>query len=303
MLVLSGGTGTPKLLEGLKRVVPEEEITVIVNTAEDLWVSGNLVCPDIDTVLYLFANKIDTDKWWGIRGDTFKTHERLKSLGLREILKTGDEDRSTHILRSELIRGGASLTEATLEVARRLGIRARVLPMANEEVASIIETSMGELHFQRFWVELKGEPEVYGVRLRGIKKASLSREVLEALRSEEDVIIGPSNPITSIGPILAVGKMRKRLERKRVVAVSPLIGDWPVSGPAGKLMRAKDLEVSSKGVAEYYRGLLEVFVIDERDPWSPGDNKFEVRRTDILMTSVEESVRLARFICSILEEL
>jgi len=303
MLVLSGGTGTPKLLEGLRRVVSEEEIKVIVNTAEDLWVSGNLVCPDIDTVLYLFADKIDPEKWWGVRGDTFKTHDCLKSLGLGEILKIGDEDRSIHILRSEMIRGGASLTQATLEIARRLGIKARVLPMANEEIATIIETPLGDMHFQRFWVGLRGESEVYGVRFRGIEKASLSKEVLEALHSEDEVIIGPSNPITSIGPILEVGGMRKHLERKRVVAVSPLIGDRPVSGPAGKLMRAKGLEVSSKGVAEYYRGLPDVFVIDERDPWSPGDNKFEIKRTDTLMTSAEKSVRLARFICSILEEL
>lgn len=295
MIILSGGTGTPKLLAGMRKIIPEEEITVIVNTAEDTWVSGNLVCPDIDTVLYLFADTIDAAKWWGIRDDTFTTHESLQEIGHHETMRIGDRDRATHILRSELIRNGYSLTEAISELTRFSGIKATVLPMTDHEVATQIITPAGSMHFQDFWIAHAGSPEVSGIRIRGIEDAAPSEAVLSALDEDDHILIGPSNPVTSIGPILALSGMREILREKKVVAISPIIGDAPVSGPAGRLMRACGYEVSSAGVLECYRDLPDVFIIDQEDiEIETGD--VEIIRADTLMTSIDKSVALSRLV-------
>jgi len=294
MIILSGGTGTPKLLRGLRNIIPEEGITVIVNTAEDRWVSGNLVCPDIDTVLYTFAGIIDERKWWGIRDDTFCTHEALKKLGYRESMKLGDQDRATHVFRSELIRSGHTLTETTERLRSSLRIKAKVLPMTNDSVATMIDTPNGEMHFQDFWIAHKGEPDVLNARFDGLDAAKPTPEVMSALDSEDVVIIGPSNPITSISPILELKGVIPILQKKHIIAISPIVGDKPVSGPAGKLMRAKGYEVSSAGVAQCYEDFLDVLVVDRKDDCALPDIK--VVKTDIMMATLAESERLARFI-------
>lgn len=303
MIVLSGGTGTPKLIQGLRRLMQDEKITVIVNTAEDIMVSGNLVSPDFDTVLYLFSGVLDDTKWWGIKDDTFRTCEALKKIGVNEKLTIGDLDRTTHIFRSELMRKGASLTKVTLRISSVMGIKARILPMCDEKVDTMINTTQGLMHFQDFWVGKRGEPEVLGVKLAGIEKAKPTREVLEALGSEENVIIGPSNPITSIGPILALKRMRKILAKKKVIAVSPIIGNSPVSGPAGKFMRACGFPVSPKGVAECYGDILDVMVIDKRDTVDEKDFQVRTVRCDTLMDSVEKSEALAGFILELFRDI
>ncbi len=294
MIILSGGTGTPKLLRGLRNIIPEENITVIVNTAEDRWVSGNLVCPDIDTVLYTFAGIIDERKWWGIRDDTFYTHEALKKLGYRESMKLGDQDRATHVFRSELIRSDHTLTETTERLRSSLSVKAKVLPMTNDPIATMTDTPEGEMHFQDFWIAHKGEPDVLNVRFDGLDAAKPTPEVMSALNSEDVVIIGPSNPVTSIGPILGLKGVIPILQKKHIIAASPIIGDKPVSGPAGKLMKAKGYEVSSAGVAQCYEDFLDVLVVDRKDECAlPG---IKVVKTDIMMTTLAESERLARFI-------
>lgn len=293
MIVLSGGTGTPKLLQGLRKLVPDEEITVIVNTAEDIMISGNLVSPDVDTVLYLFSGQLDDTKWWGVRDDTFSSYTALKKMGVNEKLLIGDSDRATHIFRSELMRKGADLTQATKQLSTALRINARVLPMCDEKVDSMINTPQGEMHFQDFWVGKHGEPDVLDVRIKGIEKAKPTQEVMEALSSDDKVIIGPSNPITSIGPILALKYIRGILSFKNVIAVSPIIGNAPVSGPAGKLMKAQGLPVSSKGVAEFYGDFLDIMVIDEKDTANEKEFPMRTERCDTLMTSVEKSQALA----------
>lgn len=294
MIVLSGGTGTPKLLQGMRRLVPDEEITVIVNTAEDIMMSGNLVSPDVDTVLYLFSDQLDDMKWWGIRDDTFHTYTALKKMGINEKLMIGDKDRATHILRSELMRKGASLTRATFQLSTALHIRARILPMCDEKVDTIITTPQGEMHFQDFWVGEHGQPDVLDITIKGIEKAKTSQEVMEALGSDDNVLIGPSNPITSIGPILSLKYMRRILSTKKVIAVSPIIGDAPVSGPAGKFMRTEGLPVSSNGVAEFYRDILDIMVIDHKDTSEEKDFPVRTVRYDTLMTSAEKSEALAK---------
>ena len=306
MIIFSGGTGTPKLLDGLKEILPPEELTVVVNTAEDLWVSGNLISPDLDTVLYLFSDQIDRKKWWGIEKDTFRTYERMQELGIEESMKLGDMDRATHIIRSNFIRDGASLTDATVKLASLFGIEANILPMSDDPVSTYIETSQGVMHFQDFWIGKRGEPDVRGVDIRGVSEASISPKVLEALEKEENVLIGPSNPITSIGPIISLPRMKEILQKKKVVAVSPIIGNAPVSGPAGKLMPACGCEVSSMGVAEYYQDFLDAFVFDERD--RADEFAFErigchASRADTLMTSTEKSKELAEIVIGLFDNI
>jgi len=303
MIVLSGGTGTPKLLQGLRLLIPDEEITVIVNTAEDITVSGNLVTPDIDTVLYLFSGQLDDTKWWGIKDDTFRTYHALKKLGISEKLMIGDADRAVHIFRSELMRKGENLTEATLQLSRRLGIKARILPMCDEKVDTMIKTPQGFIHFQDFWVGARGETDVLGIHIEGIEGARPTKVAIGVLSSEDNVIIGPSNPITSIGPILALKGMRKILEQKKVVAVSPIIGNAPVSGPAGKLMVASGFPVSSKGVAECYGDILDILVIDQKDTIDEKDLEVRAVRCDTMMTSVEKSKAVAKNILELFRDI
>jgi LPPG:FO 2-phospho-L-lactate transferase len=303
MIILSGGTGTPKLLVGLKRVFEEEEeLNIIVNTAEDMWISGNLVCPDIDSVIYALAGIIDEQKWWGIRDDGFVTHTALKKLNHDERLMLGDRDRATHITRSELLRQGKRLTDATALLARSFGIAAKIkiLPMTDDPgaVSTRIHTPEGELHFQDFWVSKKGEPDVLDVSFDGIEGVKPSEEVMNVLESgsEEVVLIGPSNPITSIGPILSLEGVREQLKRKKVVAISPIVGNEPVSGPAGKFMRAKGFEVSPYGVFKCYEDFLDVLIIDTGDECRVEDKELKVLKTDIMIRNDADSERLGMFL-------
>ncbi len=297
MIVLSGGTGTPKLLVGLKRVFGEEQLKVIVNTAEDMVVSGNLVCPDIDSVIYTLAGMIDRDRWWGVANDSFYTHTTLKRLGYEEQMRIGDRDRATHILRTELMNRGMSLTEATRELAAKFGITADILPMTDEAVSTKIITPAGKLHFQEFWVKESGEPEVLDVQFEGIEEAKPTEAVLRALNAEHVVLIGPSNPITSIGPILSLRGIRELLKRKKVIAISPIVGDKPVSGPAGKFMAAKGFEISIFGVYKCYEDLLDVLVIDKSDRSTELEGaEVQVLKTDIVLRNEVDSERLGRFI-------
>jgi len=300
VIVLSGGTGTPKLLQGLRKLVPDEEITVIVNTAEDIVISEAFVSPDIDTVLYLFSGSLDVQKWWGIRNDTFHTNKALKELGYSEKLMLGDADRATCIFRSQFLREGKSLTEATLQLCKSLRVKARILPMCDEKVDTMISTPEGVMHFQNFWVGKKGVPDVLDVKIEGIKNAKPTKEVIEVLDSQDCVIIGPSNPITSIGPILALQGMREILARKKVIAVSPVIGHSPVSGPADKLMAACGFEVSSRGVAKCYGDILDFMVIDEKDTADEANFDMKTVKFDTMMTSVEKSEALAKRIITLL---
>lgn len=304
MIILSGGTGTPKLLNGLRSLIPPEDITVVVNTAEDIWVSGNLITPDIDTILYLLSGRLDTEKWWGVAGDTFRTHETMKSSGFDEGMMLGDLDRATHIMRSDILRNGGTLTSSIRKLCGAFGIRTDILPMSEDPVSTMITTPQGKMHYQDFWVKNHGEPDVVDVSMDGISDAAIAPAVLEALEMDDKMLIGPSNPITSIGPILALTGMRKILKQKKVVAVSPIIGKEPVSGPAGKLMQARGFEVSSVGVAMCYQDIVDVFVIDERDTADISDFDdigCEIVRADTLMKSVDVSVELSKQILGIFE--
>jgi LPPG:FO 2-phospho-L-lactate transferase len=294
--ILSGGTGTPKLICGLKEV--SDDFFIVVNTAEDVWVSGNKICPDIDSVIYTLSDLIDTERWWGVKGDTFITHERLKVLGFDEKMMIGDFDRATHIFRSNLLRHGKSLVEATKILKERFGIKQEIYPMCNEDVSTIIETNEGAMHFQEFWIGRRGEPAVRGVIFKGIERAKMPDEVKKMLKGCDEVIIGPSNPITSIGPIISVRGYAEILKRKRVLAVSPIIGNRAFSGPAAKLMRGLGYEVSPIGVAEIYKDFIDVLVIDRRDS-NYEINFAEVVKANTVMRRKEDAIQLASFLLSL----
>ena len=296
MLVLSGGTGTPKLLLGLKEIVKPEDLSVVVNTAEDLWLSGNYISPDVDSVLYTLADMIDEKRWWGIKGDRTLTHDFLIAMGFKEKLQVGDKDRAVHIFRSELLRRGAKPCQATAVLAEALGVLQQVIPMTDDPVSTMVCTQEGIMHFQEFWVDRRGKPDVKGLSFAGLDKARPSQSFLDMLDREDEILIGPSNPVTSIGPILGLKGVREKLKRKKVIAVSPFIGDRPVSGPAAKFMTALEYPVSDDGVRQML-GKVDLFVVDKKSSYH-GDCLHMSTR----MRTKRESLKVAKELMELIRE-
>src|SRR5271157_5032335 len=199
---LSGGTGTPKLLQGMRGHIKDEDISVVVNTGEDIWISGNHMSPDIDTVMYLFLGNLNTTTWWGIAGDTFTTHEALKKFQTDEYIAIGDQDRAFHIARGDLLRKGESLTAATRQLCMKSGIRARILPMTDTPVTTMVRSTGKFIHFQEYWVRCRGAIPIDAVKRTPDPSPPATREVLDAIKNAGAVVIGPSNPVTSILPII-----------------------------------------------------------------------------------------------------
>ena len=259
--VLSGGTGTPKLLQGIKEIVDTKELTIIVNTLENDYFSGVYVSADIDTVLYTMSDMINDEFWYGVKGDTFITHERLAEIGCPELLRIGDIDRATKIQKTQLMEK-YGLARACEIQAKNMGIESRIIPMSEENSEITIVSDIGELEFHDFLIKHQSEPEVLDLRFSNVAP---SEGVVDAIRNSKAVIIGPSNPITSILPILSLEGVREALKDTYVIAVSPIIGSDAVSGPASKFMKALDIEVSSVGVADLYKDFLDNIVIDDKD--------------------------------------
>ena len=295
---LSGGTGTPKLLRGMQKVMDRHEIAVIVNTAEDIWISGNHISPDIDTVMYLFAGILNTDTWWGVRNDTFTTHDETTRLGIDEFIAVGDRDRAVHIARGELMRNGMRLTNATKILCERFGVRETVLPMTDTEVTTQVVTDLGLIHFQEYWIRAKGKIDIQKVVRSYDVPPVATEEVLTTIEASDAVVIGPSNPITSILPILSCEGLKPALKEKFVVAVSPFIGHAPVSGPAGALMEAAGYDPSAIGTFNCYDGIPDIFVQDIRDDVEVSHSV----RFDTLMTDEDKSVAFARDVLSLIEK-
>ena len=289
---LSGGTGTPKLLRGMRELLDERDIAVIVNTAEDTWLSGNHLSPDIDTVMYLFAGILDTNRWWGIKGDTYITHDLLARLGIDEYIAVGDQDRAIHAARGEMLRGGMRLTEITRALCRALDVRATVLPMTDSTVTTYVRTPRGEIHFQEYWVKHRGDMAIDGVIRKFTEPPIATGEVIGAIEASDAVVIGPSNPVTSISPILECAGVREALRRQRVIAISPFIGDAPISGPAAALMQAFGKEPSSAGTCALYEDFVDIFIQDIRDPVELEG----AMRLDTLMINRGKSLDLAKSI-------
>lgn len=293
--ILSGGTGTPKLLQGIKEVVDTKDLSIVVNTLENDYFSGVYVSADIDTVLYTMADMINDETWYGVKGDTFITNERLAELSSPELLRIGDIDRATKIQKTLLMQNH-SLEESVDIQARQMGIDSKIIPMSNEDSEIKIVTDIGELEFHDFLIKHQSEPEVKDVVFSKVKPAD---GVIDAIKNSEAVIIGPSNPITSILPILSLDGVKEALKDTFVVAVSPIIGNDSVSGPASKFMKALDIEVSSVGVAKLYQEFLDVLVIDEQDE-NLKENLIEIINkviiTNTIMNSSDAKINLAKII-------
>ncbi|MHA1595977.1 MAG: 2-phospho-L-lactate transferase [Candidatus Baldrarchaeia archaeon] len=296
--VLSGGTGTPKLLKGLLRVIPQRDLTIIANTADDIELYGLYISPDVDTIIYLLAGLLDEEKWWGIRGDTFHFVEMMRRYGEEAWFNLGDRDLAIHVIRTRLLRRGWKLSEVIKKICSSLSIEATILPMTDDRVETRIITSDGRnIHFQEFWVKYRGNICIKDVIFSGIEKARPADGVIDAIESSKGVIIGPSNPITSIGPIVSIKGIREALRDKSpVIAISPIVGNKPVSGPAAQLMKAKGVEVSSLGVAELYSDFLDIFIIDKRDQNLKDEIEglgIKVIVADTIMDNDEKRMRLA----------
>jgi LPPG:FO 2-phospho-L-lactate transferase len=290
--ILSGGTGTPKLLGGFD----PQDICVIVNTAEDVTVSGIYVSPDVDTVVYTLAGLIDHTKWYGQKNDTYHCYDMMCELGYREVLKIGDRDRGLKLFRTHCLDQGIPLSVITQTILEKLGVQTPVFPMSDDRVTTQIFTEDEILLFHRFWVVKRAAVTVTGVTYQGIEQARPVKKALEYMRNSDFVLIGPSNPITSIGPIIAMEEYEKLLQKKVVVGVSPMIGTAPVSGPTGVLMKGMGCRTDCVGVASLYKNFLDRFIIHPSDVQYREEIEnlgITVYTHDILLDSLEKKRRLA----------
>ena len=265
--VLSGGVGGSRFLQGLVQVVPPEDVVAIVNTADDEEFFGLYVSPDPDIVTYALAGVVDEARGWGMQGDTFRWLEAMGRFGQDTWFQIGDRDLATHLYRTRRLREGAALSQVASELAERLGVRARVLTMSDDRVRTIVETEAGTFPFQQYLVQRGARDRVIDLRLEGIDAARPGPGVIEALREAEAILIAPSNPIASVGPILALPGVREALSarRERVAAVSPIVGGQSLQPPAGEMLLGLGHEVSALGVARLYRDVARVFVLDRQD--------------------------------------
>src|SRR5579883_2318585 len=267
IVVLAGGVGAARFLQGLVQVVPQNRLTVIVNTGDDRDFYGLHVSPDIDIVTYTLAGLVDETRGWGIRNDTYNTMQQLTAYGNEDWFLLGDRDLATHIHRTNLLRQVKTLSEVTENLRQHFGLNIRIIPMSDQPIATHIQTPAGLLHFQEYMVKRHCTDEVQDVVFIGTSEAKPAPGVLDAIKEAEAILIAPSNPIVSIGSILAVPGIHDALHEASgmVVAVSPLVGGAPIKGPADKLMRGLHMEVSAVGVARHYRDFLDVMVIDQQD--------------------------------------
>jgi LPPG:FO 2-phospho-L-lactate transferase len=294
--LLAGGTGGAKLAAGMQEELGAE-LSVIANTGDDVEVLGVHVSPDPDLVTYWLSGEIDEERGWGLRDDTFTVFERLKRLGAPDWFGLSDRDLAACLYRRQFLEEGGRLTEAQAQIARGLGVEARVLPMADTPVRTKVITAAGRRDLQEYLIIDGGQPEVLGVELEGIEHAEPSREVLDALRAAEAIVLGPSNPVISIGPILAVPGMRDAIAASPapVVAVSPYVAGEVVKGPTDRFMAALGRPRTAAGVASLYAGLVDGMVVDEGDP-EPPPAEIGTLAAPTLMEGAAGRARLARIV-------
>jgi LPPG:FO 2-phospho-L-lactate transferase len=306
-VVLTGGTGGAKLIQGLSWEFDPAQLTIICNTADDFFLHGLSISPDIDTVMYNLAGLSDDARGWGVRGDTFAALRQLEKYGCEAWFQLGDQDLATHITRTKLLREGRKLSEVTDWLCAALQVTAKILPMTDDRVETRVETARGEISFQDYFVKQRWQPEVKRVSYAGIESCRPAARVIDSIQRATGVIICPSNPVTSIGPILAVPGIREALQATPapVIGVSPIIGKAAISGPAHELMKAMGSEASAAAVAECYADLLDNFVIDHED----AESKKRIERSGIRVTTsairmatVVDKRRLAREVVALIQE-
>ena len=297
--VLSGGIGGAKLLAGLTRVMPPEQITVVGNTGDDIEWFGLRICPDLDIVAYTLGGRVNPQTGWGVHGDTFECLGALRAYGGETWFQLGDRDLATHLFRTQLLRQGLKLSEVTQRICNALGVRSLLIPMTDAYVPTRIVTDEGELHLQEYLVRDQSRPTVRALRYSDIECAQPAPQVKESILSAEAVIICPSNPLISIGPILAVPALKASLESTSapVIAVTPLVRGQALKGPTAKMLQELGHSVSAQSVAQIYQNVVDIFVLDERDAHLREDIEalgMKVVTTNTIMTGLDEKLRLAR---------
>ena len=306
LTILAGGTGSIKVIRGLAAV--EEDIVVISNVGDNIWLYGLYVCPDIDTVIYGLAKILDRKRGWGIKGDTFHCLKQMKKIGVPTWFNLGDRDLSTHVLRTSMLKQGKTLSDAADYFREQYSINAQIIPATDQEVSTMVVTgSMGKIHLQEFWVKHKGGPKVRGITYNNADSAKANPRAIDAIRRCRGIVIAPANPVSSIGPIIALSDLQKELSqnRQKVIAISPVIGKRAISGPAVKYMRALGLENSSVGVARYYQNFVSRFIISHKDhSMKPQIERFhmQVDETDINMKTSKDEVRLGRYVLKLVNK-
>jgi LPPG:FO 2-phospho-L-lactate transferase len=296
---LAGGVGGGKLARGLAAALPQEQLAIVVNTADDFAHLGLYISPDIDSVLYALADRNDPERGWGLAGETWNFMAALERLGGETWFRLGDHDLATHITRAQVLKAGGTLSQATALLARRLGVAHMIAPMSDDPVRSIVETDEGALDFQDYFVRRRCRPMFRGVRFEGAACARPSDALRDALASADAVVITPSNPFVSIDPILALPGVADALRqsRRQIVAVSPIVGGKALKGPLGKMMRERGLEPSPLGVARHYGGLVNGWIIDSVDRgYAPQIEALgcRVRVCNTVMRTLDDKAALAR---------
>jgi LPPG:FO 2-phospho-L-lactate transferase len=298
---LAGGVGAARFLTGLLKIVKEEDVSVIVNTGDDIEMFGLHISPDIDIVAYTLAGIVDEERGWGIKGDTFQGLEMLKKLGLETWFALGDKDFATHIFRTELLKKDFTLSQVTDKICHALGINVKLLPMTNDKFETRIKVEDGSIHFEEYFVKRGSKEKVLGVEFAGAASAKPSPQVIASIMDADTVIICPSNPIVSVGTILSIDGIRDALRKTsgKVVGVSPIVAGAPIKGPADKLLRGLGFEVSAFGVAKLYADFLDTFVIDNIDGAEKSRIEslgIRVKVTNTIMKSLENKIQLAKVV-------
>jgi len=297
--VLCGGVGAARLLQALVDRGSASDLTAVVNVGDDLVLHGLSICPDLDTIAYTLAGMNNDELGWGLQNETWHVMDALTELGGEDWFRLGDRDLATHLYRSQRLGEGATKTEVTSEICRRLGVAVRLLPVSDATIATVFDTELGRLSFQEYFVRHRHAVRVSSITVQGAREASPTRETLHALRDAERIVIAPSNPLISIDPILQVGGVRALLSERRddVMAISPIVGGAALKGPADQLLSQLGYEASCVGVADFYRGIVGTLVIDEVDADRADDVRergMKVIVTSTVMAERENAQRLAR---------
>jgi LPPG:FO 2-phospho-L-lactate transferase len=301
VVVLAGGVGAAKLLRGLVRIIPPQDLVIVGNTGDDVELYGLHVSPDLDILMYTLAGIVDEEKGWGVSGDTFNCLSMLGKLGLETWFKLGDRDLAIHIARTKMLKDDMTLSQATAQLCNMLGVNAKLIPITNDSVQTKVVSGQLRLDFQEYFVKRGTRDEVTNVLFEGAEKAKPAPGVLEAIKDADRVVVCPSNPVLSLSPMLSISAIRKELTKTRgyVVGVSPIVGGKAIKGPTDRIMTSMGLEASAYGVARFYENFLDHFIIDEvdeRDKARIEGLGVKVTIADTVMRNLEDSVRLAEIV-------
>jgi LPPG:FO 2-phospho-L-lactate transferase len=300
--LLAGGTGSVKLARGLSKTT--NELVVISNIADNIWLHGLYICPDIDTVMYGLAGLLDKRRGWGVADDSFVFMEQMKRFEQEYWFKVGDKDLALHIVRTNFLKEGKSLSWITEWIRKKLSVSPVIMPASDDHFETRIETPIGDMHIQEYWVKYHAELSISNIRYKGIEQAVPSGNALEAIRNSDIIVIAPGNPISSIGPITSIPGIRKELSlrKEKVVAVSPIIGNEALSGPASKYMRAMGIESSPIGIASHYADVVSNLVISESDKEYENQIRnigVNVYKTNIIMDNENDEINLSNYILNL----